>query len=106
MSGKLDENLWSLTSLHKLEIVGIDALTTISPAIGELKHLKELVVSENVNVDAIPKEIGQLKDLKILILSDNELITIPFEIGLLSSLQVKVSNLFNKKITINFYLSF
>ena len=61
-------------------------LTSLDPAIGELKSLQVLYLYNN-QLQALPAEIGQLKSLQKLYLSNNQLRALPTEIGQLKSLQ-------------------
>ncbi|MCP4570005.1 MAG: hypothetical protein GY841_20685 [FCB group bacterium] len=68
-------------------------LTALPPEIGQLTHLKRLVLSEN-KLTELPSEIGQLTALEVLNLSNksyldhnNELTTLPTEIGQLTNLK-------------------
>ncbi|MEM7055871.1 MAG: leucine-rich repeat domain-containing protein [Bacteroidota bacterium] len=61
-------------------------LTTLDPAIGELKSLKTLDLSYN-QLRALPEEIGNLVNLKELHLFRNQLEALPEDIKKLTSLQ-------------------
>ena len=60
-------------------------LTSLDPAIGELKSLRGLDLSNN-QLQGLPAEIGQLKSLTGLDLRNNQLQGLPAEIGQLKSL--------------------
>ncbi|KAJ8550216.1 hypothetical protein K7X08_034142 [Anisodus acutangulus] len=61
---------------------------TLAPELGNLTHLRSIVLSENNFFGAIPKEFGQLRRLEVLDLTDNNLSgRIPAEIGDLHSLR-------------------
>lgn len=62
-----------------------NSLTHLSTAIGQLRHLVHLDVSNN-KLLAIPPEIGMLSNLKDLYLFDNQIRELPSEIGLLFKL--------------------
>ena len=61
-------------------------LTSLDPAIGELKSLQVLYLYNN-QLQALPAEIGQLKSLQVLYLYNNKLQALPAEFGELKSLQ-------------------
>ncbi|KAI8007879.1 putative LRR receptor-like serine/threonine-protein kinase [Camellia lanceoleosa] len=59
----------------------------LSPKLGELSSLQELILHGNNLIGSIPKEIGMLKYLKVLDLGNNQLSgPIPSELGSLTSL--------------------
>ncbi|XP_028058405.1 probable LRR receptor-like serine/threonine-protein kinase At1g63430 [Camellia sinensis] len=59
----------------------------LSPKLGELSSLQELILHGNSLIGSIPKEIGMLKYLKVLDLGNNQLSgPIPSELGSLTSL--------------------
>ena len=61
-------------------------LTSLDPAIGQLKNLKELWLNNN-QLQALPEEIRQLTSLKLLILTRNQLQALPTAIGQLKNLE-------------------
>ena len=63
-----------------------DQLTSLPPAIGQLRNLKRLDLSDN-QFTALPPQIGQLRNLKRLDLSGNRLTSLPTEIGQLRNLE-------------------
>lgn len=65
-------------------------LTTLPPAIGEMRALQELWVYSN-QLTSVSPHIGQLTALKRLWLDRNQLTTVPRELAQLSSLQELVS---------------
>lgn len=69
--------------LHGYSLKGI-----LAPELGNLTHLKSLVLSENHLFGPIPKEFGRLRMLEVLDLRDNKLSgRIPAVIGDLQSLR-------------------
>ncbi|VFQ60334.1 unnamed protein product [Cuscuta campestris] len=65
-----------------LDLNGQDLKGTIAPKLGNLSHLKMLVLSKNHFSGVIPQEIGQLEMLEVLDLRDNNLSgSIPAQIG-------------------------
>lgn len=74
--GVIDSNLWTLSTLVKLEISGLAALELISPDIEKLQALKELILSDN-KLKELPEQIGKLIELKIVIAANNLIQSIP-----------------------------
>ncbi|RAL49703.1 hypothetical protein DM860_001994 [Cuscuta australis] len=75
-------------SVQMLDFNGYALEGTLAPELGNLSHLKALVLSKNRFSGVIPPEIGQLKMLEVLDVRYNSLNgTIPAEIGGLHSLR-------------------
>ncbi|KAF3681280.1 putative inactive receptor-like protein kinase [Capsicum annuum] len=71
-----------------LDLHGYSLKGTLAPELGNLTHLKSLVLSENRLFGAIPKEFGQLRMLEMLDMRDNHLSgRVPAVIGDLQSLR-------------------
>ncbi|KAI7987048.1 putative LRR receptor-like serine/threonine-protein kinase [Camellia lanceoleosa] len=71
----------------KLNITWSSLKGFLSPKLGELSSLQELILHGNNLIGSIPKEIGMLKYLKVLDLGNNQLSgPIPSELGSLTSL--------------------
>lgn len=60
-------------------------LTTLPPAIGELRHLKELYLEGN-ELRTLPPEIGRLANLQKLNLENNQLTSLPSQMSALRNL--------------------
>eukprot|EP00038_Savillea_parva_P011874 m.200735 g.200735 ORF g.200735 m.200735 type:complete len:320 (+) comp21166_c0_seq1:246-1205(+) len=67
------------TTLVELKM-GNNHMTSLHPAIGQLRQLKTLAVSSN-QIVTIPPEIGKLTNLKLLGLANNRITTVPPELG-------------------------
>ncbi|KAA8515098.1 hypothetical protein F0562_018115 [Nyssa sinensis] len=88
-----DPCMWS--GVHcvdgKVQILDLNGLSLgglLAPELGNLTHLKSLVLNKNQFFGAIPEEIGGLSMLEVLDLRDNNLSgNIPAEIGGLQSLK-------------------
>ncbi|KAJ0645461.1 putative non-specific serine/threonine protein kinase [Helianthus annuus] len=73
--------------VHVLDLKGQYLEGVLAPELGNLTHLRRLILSHNHFSGVIPKELGELKMLEMLDLRDNKLIgNIPPEIGKLQSL--------------------
>ncbi|CAN4123687.1 unnamed protein product [Withania somnifera] len=71
-----------------LDLHGHSLKGTLVPELGNLTHLRSIVLSENKFFGVIPKEFGRLPRLEVLDLTDNNLSgRIPAEIGDLPSLR-------------------
>ena len=78
-------------AVNKLCILGTSSvenerLTSLDPAIGQLKNLRYLKLDNN-QLQALPTEIGQLKNLRYLKLDNNQLQALPTEMGQLTNLK-------------------
>ncbi|KAG9453597.1 hypothetical protein H6P81_006501 [Aristolochia fimbriata] len=61
---------------------------TLAPALGHLRHIKCLILSNNSFSGPIPDEIGQLRDLEVLNLGKNNLSgALPFDLSDMSTLK-------------------
>ncbi|EJT76097.1 glucose-repressible alcohol dehydrogenase transcriptional effector [Gaeumannomyces tritici R3-111a-1] len=89
MSGQqirsLSMSLFNYIFLQELYICS-NKLTTLTPAIGELRQLRILDASHNQLTD-LPAEIGMCTFLKHLLLFNNHIHTLPHEIGSLHLLE-------------------
>lgn len=75
--------------VQMLNLQGCSLEGTLTSELGNLTHLRSLVLSGNHFFGAIPKEFGRLGMLEVLDLRDNNLSgTIPAEIGDLQSLRI------------------
>ncbi|KAJ8568867.1 hypothetical protein K7X08_032564 [Anisodus acutangulus] len=75
--------------VQMLNLHGCSLEGTLASQLGNLTHLRSLVLSGNHFSGAIPKEFGRLGMLEVLDLRDNNLSgTIPSEIGDLQSLRI------------------
>lgn len=75
----------------KINISGSSLKGFLTPELGQLSSLQELILHGNNLIGVIPKEIGSLKNLKVLDLGMNQLTgPIPPEIGNLTSI-VKIN---------------
>ncbi|KAJ8531532.1 hypothetical protein K7X08_026966 [Anisodus acutangulus] len=75
--------------VQMLNLHGCSLEGTLASQLGNLTHLRSLVLSGNHFSGAIPKEFGRLGMLEVLDLRDNNLSgTIPAEIGDLQSLRI------------------
>ncbi len=81
----LPEEIGQLKHLKKL-VVSSNNLKYIPPVIGELAELEEISFKNN-DIGALPPEIGQLKNLKRLELDHNRLETLPDELCELKNLE-------------------
>ncbi|KAL3344127.1 hypothetical protein AABB24_023523 [Solanum stoloniferum] len=86
--------------VQMLNLHGHSLEGTLAPDLGNLTHLRSIVLSENSFFGAIPKEFGRLRRLEVLDLTDNNLSgRIPAEIGdlhALRSLLIRNNNLEGK----------
>ncbi|KAI3918830.1 hypothetical protein MKX01_042150 [Papaver californicum] len=74
--------------VRMLDLSGFSLEGTLAPKLGNLGHLRSLVLQKNQFTGYIPKEFGGLKNLEVLDLRANTLVgTIPVEIGQLQSLK-------------------
>ncbi|GLU11945.1 hypothetical protein SLE2022_286630, partial [Rubroshorea leprosula] len=71
----------------ELQLLNMNLLGTLSPALGRLPHLLILSVIWNKISGSIPKEIGNITTLELLLLNGNQLTgSLPDELGNLSNL--------------------
>jgi CCR4-NOT transcription complex subunit 6 len=82
----LSQSLFSFAHITALYI-NYNNLTSLPPAISELRKLKTLDVTGN-QLTAVPAELGMLVTLKELFLFDNQLSSLPPELGTLHNLDV------------------
>ena len=92
LTGKIPEQLGSLTYLKNLRFLSYNLLSeSIPAALGSLTYLKDLDLSDNRLSGPIPAELGSLTYLKDLNLADNYLSgPIPAELGSLVNLRYLV----------------
>ncbi len=81
--------LYSISTLNHLVISGFPEFSTLSPKIGQLQQLFQLVLTNNALV-GLPVEIGSLSKLKHLDLSGNNLATVPSSIYSIDSLHTLI----------------
>lgn len=75
-------------NVQVLNLNGLSLEGVLAPEIGNLIHLRRLVLSQNQFSGGIPKELGQLKMLEVLDLRDNNFSGyIPSELGRMHSLK-------------------
>lgn len=92
-SDHCDPCLWSGVQcmdgkVQMLDLHGYSLKGKLAPVLGNLTHLKSLVLSENRLFGAIPKEFGRLRMLEVLDMRSNNLSgRIPAAIGDLQSLK-------------------
>ncbi|CAN4105605.1 unnamed protein product [Withania somnifera] len=92
-SDHFDPCLWSGVQcmdgkVQMLDLHGYSLRGKLAPELGNLTHLRSLVLSENRLFGAIPKEFGRLRMLEVLDMRDNNLSgRIPAVIGELQSLR-------------------
>ncbi|KAK4421154.1 protein MALE DISCOVERER 2 [Sesamum alatum] len=71
-----------------LDLNGYDLEGVLAPDLGNLSHLRVLILSKNHLSGTIPREFGNLTTLEVLDLRDNKLTgTVPAELGQLHSLK-------------------
>ncbi|KAL0310621.1 UNVERIFIED_CONTAM: protein MALE DISCOVERER 2 [Sesamum angustifolium] len=71
-----------------IDLNGYDLEGVLAPELGNLSHLRVLILSKNHLSGTIPREFGQLTTLEVLDLRDNKLTgTVPAELGRLHSLK-------------------
>lgn len=79
-------HIWNAQSLEVIEFYGGD-LRYIPPAMGEMKHLKEIII-DSVRSVSFPPEIGKLQSLEWISIAEVEnWITFPLEIRQLQSIK-------------------
>lgn len=86
----LDPAVYSLTQLNFLE-VSRSPLTSISPDIGQLVNLTNLIFQGN-KLHSLPETIGNLEKLKVLDVSGNCLPSLPDGIGKLTNLTTLIAS--------------
>ncbi|KAI3805137.1 hypothetical protein L1987_27218 [Smallanthus sonchifolius] len=75
-------------NVHVLDLNGLSLEGVLAPEIGNLTHLRCLVLSQNKFSGVIPKELGELMMLEVLDLRDNNFSGhIPSELGRMHSLK-------------------
>ncbi|XP_024989115.1 protein MALE DISCOVERER 1-like [Cynara cardunculus var. scolymus] len=73
--------------VQALDLKGLSLEGVLAPELGNLTHLRRLILSDNHFSGVLPKELGELNRLEVLDLRDNNLIgSIPPEIGRMQSL--------------------
>ncbi|CAK4126271.1 unnamed protein product [Aphanomyces euteiches] len=83
----IPQELFSLNLLAYLDLSNNCLVGEISPNLGQLQALKELVLSSN-KLSALPESLGQLSVLEVLRIEDNQLTRLPESIGALQKLQI------------------
>lgn len=83
-SGK-DCSLFTVTTLNHLRLSGFSGLRQLSPLLGRLENLLQLILEHNA-LQSLPTEIGSLGKLRLLDLSHNQLQSLPTTLYSLSSL--------------------
>ncbi|CAN1355814.1 Protein MALE DISCOVERER 1 [Linum perenne] len=74
--------------VHVLNLSGCSLEGTLSPELGNLSHLRSLILRNNLFSGILPKQIGRLKMLEVLDVRDNDLSgKIPTEIERLQPLK-------------------
>lgn len=81
----LSVSLFRYTFLEKMHL-NFNKLTYLPAAIGQLKNLAHLDVSNN-QIREIPPEIGMLVNMKQLLIFDNDIQTLPHEMGSMFQLE-------------------
>ncbi|KAK9073931.1 hypothetical protein SSX86_006525 [Deinandra increscens subsp. villosa] len=75
-------------NVHVLDLNGLSLEGVLVPELGNLTHLRRLILSQNKFSGAIPKELGGLTMLEVLDLRDNNLSgRVPSELGRMYSLK-------------------
>ena len=92
----IPESLYSLKNLVHLDLSWNRNIAVLSPLIGNLANLKELLLETNLLQD-LPKEFGSLMNLKKLTLNRNEFTSFPEPLLNLSNLEELFIG--NRKIT-------
>uniref|UniRef100_A0A2P2IJB9 non-specific serine/threonine protein kinase n=1 Tax=Rhizophora mucronata TaxID=61149 RepID=A0A2P2IJB9_RHIMU len=89
----VDPCTWSMVSCSpegfvvSLEMTSTGLSGTLSPSIGNLSHLRTMLLQNNQLSGVIPEEIGRLSELQTLDLSSNQFVgEIPSSLGFLSHL--------------------
>jgi len=90
----LDPNIFALESLNFLDISSASLPAAISPDIGNLVNLTNLVLKNN-NLESLPPTLSLLSKLKLLDVSQNRLSSLPAMSGLhsLTSLNVSINRI-------------
>ncbi|KAE8593181.1 hypothetical protein XENTR_v10019020 [Xenopus tropicalis] len=78
-AGQLPSQLFSLTLLNYLEVSGCSELREVSPGLGRLIHLQNLVLCRN-KLRLLSPAVGQLSALRLLDVSGNQLEVLPAEL--------------------------
>ena len=86
MESGQDESLYSVTTLNHLQLSGFSGLTSLSPRVGHLGDLLQLILAGN-GLALLPPEFGQLSKLKLLDVSHNQLTELPRSLYSLPALQ-------------------
>lgn len=84
-----DESLYAVTTLNHLQLSGLAGLRTLSPKVGQLGGLLQLILTHN-GLQSLPEETGGLNKLKLLDVSHNQLSELPSSLYGLVSLQTLV----------------
>lgn len=84
-----DDRLYAVSTLNYFKMTGFTGLTVLSPKLGNLNNLLQLVVT-NTALESLPEEIGALSKLKLLDTSYSKISSLPQALYRLSSLQTLV----------------
>ena len=86
--GKADQLIQMIKDNPEAETLYLfrNGLDSLPEEIGQLKHLKKLVVSSN-NLTYVPAVIGELTELEHISFKNNEITALPAEIGQLKNLK-------------------
>ena len=83
LRGMLPSEMWTLTALTTLGLENT-GLVELSPAIGSLRALRDLYVSQNDKLRTLPEELGDCSSLVVLHCKKCSLAALPMSIGKLS----------------------
>ena len=81
--------LFTVTTLNHLQVSGFPVLKTLSPKIGQLDSLLQLILTSN-ELSTLPDEIETLAKLKLLDVSNNKIAQLPASIYDLQSLHTLI----------------
>ncbi|XP_058182595.1 probable LRR receptor-like serine/threonine-protein kinase At1g56140 isoform X3 [Rhododendron vialii] len=88
VTGGIPEELWSLTSLTKLNLARNYLTGPLSSSIANLTQMEELILGANALSGEVPKELGKLTNLTLLSICMNNFSgSLPSELGNLVKLE-------------------